>query len=100
MLLEFNDIKSHIISFGGVSGTRTQTPFDRLLPAFQASALPVRLKTPRVGGATSQYLVYLDQGFTSLPFGGEGGIRTLAPVTRPSGLANRPLHHLGTPPYK
>ena len=33
-------------------------------------------------------------------FGGEGGIRTLAPVTRPSGLANRPLHHLGTPPYK
>ena len=52
-----------------------------------------------MGGATSQYLVYLDQGFTSLPFGGEGGIRTLGEVLPHGGLANRctkptmrPLH--------
>ena len=32
------------------------------------------------------------------PYGGEGGVRTHAPLTRPNGLANRPLYHLGTPP--
>lgn len=32
-------------------------------------------------------------------FGGEGGVRTLAPLLRPNSLANCPLHHLGTSPY-
>ena len=31
-------------------------------------------------------------------FGGEGGIWTLAPVTRPTPLAGAPLHHLSTSP--
>ena len=31
-------------------------------------------------------------------FGGEGGIWTLAPVTRPTPLAGEPLHHLSTSP--
>ena len=31
-------------------------------------------------------------------FGGEQGIRTLAPVTRPTPLAGEPLHHLGNSP--
>ena len=31
--------------------------------------------------------------------GGEGGVRTLAPLLRPNSLANCPLHHLGTSPY-
>lgn len=33
-------------------------------------------------------------------YGGEGGVRTLARNNPPSGLANRPLDHLGTSPYK
>ena len=33
-----------------------------------------------------------------LKSGGEGGVRTLAPLLRPNSLANCPLHHLGTPP--
>ena len=31
-------------------------------------------------------------------FGGEGGIWTLAPVSRPTPLAGEPLHHLSTSP--
>ena len=31
--------------------------------------------------------------------GGERGVRTLAPLTRPNSLANCPLHHLGISPY-
>ena len=31
-------------------------------------------------------------------FGGERGVRTLAPITRPNSLANCPLHHLGISP--
>ena len=31
-------------------------------------------------------------------YGGEGGIWTLAPVTRPTPLAGAPLHHLSTSP--
>ena len=34
-----------------------------------------------------------------LKSGGEGGVRTLAPLLRPNSLANCPLHHLGTSPY-
>ena len=34
-----------------------------------------------------------------LDIGGAGEGRTLAPVSRPNGLANRPLHHLSTAPY-
>ena len=30
--------------------------------------------------------------------GGEQGIRTLAPVSRPTPLAGEPLHHLGNSP--
>ena len=30
---------------------------------------------------------------------GAGEGRTLAPVSRPNGLANRPLHHLSTAPF-
>lgn len=32
--------------------------------------------------------------------GGVGGDRTLAPLLRPNGLANRPLHRLSTTPYR
>ncbi len=33
-----------------------------------------------------------------ISIGGEQGIRTLAPVTRPTPLAGEPLHHLGNSP--
>ena len=62
---------------------------------FPSECLTIRLKSPRVGGATSQYLIYLDKGFTSLPFGGEGGIRTLGPHNGVGSLAGswfKPSH--------
>ena len=34
------------------------------------------------------------------PCGGQNGVWTHAPVSRPTGLANRPLYHLGICPYK
>ena len=37
--------------------------------------------------------------FSSMPFGGERGIWTLATLSRPTPLAGEPLHHLGISPY-
>lgn len=43
--------------------------------------------------------IYLYNKKAKNNFGGEGGVRTLAPLLRPNSLANCPLHHLGTSPY-
>ncbi len=37
----------------------------------------------------------ITKGYRDLIFGGEGGIRTLAPVARPKALAKPPLRPLG-----
>ena len=42
----------------------------------------------------SSFTLYCD--LLNRTFGAEGGVRTLAPLSRPNCLANNPLHHLGT----
>ena len=78
-------IDFHAFLFGGKGGIRTH---GRISP------------TPIFETGTLNQLRHLSNIIKNqlkhAGFGAEGGVRTLAPLSRPNCLANNPLHHLGT----